>query len=1281
MNNNIKDINSLTPSQEGMYAQYFQKTDTKTYQLQNVSRISKDVDLKLLEKSVELLSMRHQILKSAFTVLKSTGAIKQVILENRKPAFTVILQDKPFSQEALDKVIETNTKAYLDLQTDPLFRVTIVDFNDQRFMIMHAHHIILDGWCLPVIINDIQKYYGELYNNRPTEVLIEEIKKQVSSETSYAQYANWIRKQNTDKIYAYWQSLLEDCSPAHIYGKEKKDNSKNEDIVTFLTPLNDSLSKSIEQFAKENKISPNSVFECMFSIALQKFSGSEDVIFDKIISGRSISLKNIENTVGPFINTVPVRIRTSETSTLADVLKETQNQTINANTNGILSLGELYKQTGIDARSVDSLFVFENYFVGDEGSIQNGPLAPQLVSFDEQTEFNLTVTILKENNGYAIRTSYAKDFYTEREVENFVNGYISVLNSSLDTTKLIKDIDVLTTEEKEKVISSFNNTEHTYDIPNNSTLYSLFEAAADKNKDKVCIKINEKEITFSDFRAYAERIDNEVRNITDNSKSVIAVICERSFEMYGAVYGVIRGGNAYLPIDPSYPQERIDYILRDSGAKAVIAQEKFCHLTGDIPCIDATAIFNDTEQPTKTECSALSEDTAYVIYTSGSTGNPKGAKINHKSAINRILWMHDSYPLEENDVILQKTPYTFDVSVWELFWWGIMGRCLCASKPDEHFLPAKILNEVENHEVTHLHFVPSVFDLFLTYLENNPEEKVKFNSVKYVFLSGEALTANHISRFYNIYDYSNVTLHNLYGPTECAVDVSYYACSPIDIDPVPIGKPIYNTQLYIVDKYLNPTPVGVKGELCIAGANVGQGYLNNETLTKEKFIDNPFGEGKLYKTGDLAYWREDGEVVFCGRMDGQIKLHGQRIELGEIENAINAVDGIDSVAVIVKKQDNQEMLVAFYSGTEVQTKVLKTICEKSLPKYMVPSAFVYLLKLPLNSSGKLDRKVLVNMAIDVIAEAVEEPKTENERVICEYFKNTLNVENIGRNSDFFDFGGTSLLMISLLSDDYFKNVPPADFISNSTPRLLARFLDRQVEKQYSFVKSLKIVEDSKKAIICFPYGGGGAEAYAVFSKTFMSKSQDYSILFVPFLRSHKDCAEAAEEILELSKKYEIYFYSHCAGAVVAMDILNILERNGKDIVRHYISAGMIPLEVPQKENFWNTVSNEFLLNGLNSAGASFDGMTDEQVDKMLSDFRKDTDFMTEYFYTCRDKIKTPISLVLSKTDIFTENYQDAQELWARYSENLKDIHFIETNSHYFQKDNSNELIDIILNII
>ena len=701
-------------------------------------------------------------------------------------------------------------------------------------------------------------------------------------------------------------------------------------------------------------------------------------------------------------------------------------------------MSEIYKASGIDGKAVDAFFVFENYYTGDMSDVEKGPLSPKSIFFKEQTEFNLTFTISKEENCYTIKVSYAKEMYTEEEISSFLNGYISILQLSLDAEKKIKDITVLGDVEKEKLLNDFNNTDHEYDVPDSSTLYSLFEAQAEKNKEKVCLKADNKEITFGDFKAYAERIDSKIRSITKEEKSVIAVICERSFEMYGAVYGIIRGGNAYLPIDPNYPQERIDYILSNSNAKAVVTQDKFCHLAGNTPCINATEILNNKEIVEKTEVLATENDTAYVIYTSGSTGNPKGAKISHKSAVNRILWMDDFYPLDENDVILQKTPYTFDVSVWELFWWGIKGRTLCASKPDEHFLPAKILEETNNHKVTHLHFVPSVFDIFLTYLENNPDEQYKFNSVKYVFLSGEALTANSIKRFYNIYNYNKVSLHNLYGPTECAVDVSYYDCKPTDEDPVPIGKPIYNTQLYVVDKHLNPTPIGVTGELCIGGVNVGQGYLNNEELTKEKFINNPFGEGKIYKTGDLAYWREDGQIIYCGRNDFQVKINGQRIELGEIENALSSVDGVVQCAVIVKEQ----YICAFYTGECFDSKALRSILSSRLPRYMLPHSLMHIDEMPMTVSGKLDRKALPEIDLNNISTDIEyvAPETAEEIVLTRVLADVLTVEDVSMLDNFFNIGGDSITAIYVVSEleDLGYEINVADIMQSETLAEAAR---------------------------------------------------------------------------------------------------------------------------------------------------------------------------------------------------------------------------------------------------
>ncbi len=1166
-----------------------------------------------------------------------------------------------------DNELQTEIINFLNRERNPYEQLSdcaIFQTPTSSGVMIVAHHLIVDGLSTFIMSEQI----NEMLKNTDYVPVFQSYAEHFEKEENH----KFTKRFEKDK--EYWLKQFSANPNCSIFSPRENAYDYASDEVNMAVSAE--LFNKIKEFCKENEISYGSFFNTVTASYINQRFDINNFTIGVPVLNRATQAEL--NSIGLYMHIVPLVVNVHNESFIENAKRiEDDKMTLFRHQKFTQhNIKQLLNDNGLSVNQLfDIVADVQEFPSNDEYEMRipynnylSEPIEMHLQSFSEE----------KHN----LKIRYRKAFFEEYEVLEMLETIINMMDYAAEHgSENIFAIPMCSAEMYQKVVYEFNDTPYEYDIPKNSTIYSLFEVQAKENADKVCVVADGKEITFGELLALSAKLDTQIRKYTKNKKSIIGVIADRSIEMYVAIYSIIRGGNAYLPISTEYPQDRIDYILSDSNAPLVLAQGKYTALAGKTPVIDMTESITDMCADETVPTDVNENDTAYVIYTSGSTGKPKGAKVSHKSAVNRILWMEDAYPLEENGVILQKTPYTFDVSVWEMFWWGIKGKKLVASKPNEHFLPAKIIEECSNHNVTHLHFVPSVFDLFITYLEKNENEIEKLDTVKYIFLSGEALSSKLVQRFYNLVDYKKTKLHNLYGPTECAVDVTYYDCTPADDSVIPIGKPIYNTQIHIVDKYLKPMPIGVKGELLICGVNVGQGYLNNEALTKEKFIDNPFGEGRAYRTGDLAYWREDGEVIFCGRMDGQIKLHGQRIEIGEIESAINAIEGIEGSAVIVKRQDNQEMLVAFYSGTEMQAKELKSICEKSLPKYMVPSAFVYLQTLPLNPSGKLDRKVLMGMDVDVIEDVVEAPQTESEKLICEYFKKTLNVENIGRNSDFFDFGGTSLLMISLLSEDCFKNVSPADFIANSTPKLLAMLLDGQTEKQHSFVKALKSVEGSKKAFVCFPYGGGDAEAFAIFAKDFVARTQDYTILFVPFLRLHSECERAAEEILELSKKYEIYFYSHCAGAAVAMDILNILEAKGYDIVKHYVSAGIIPPETPQKDNFWNTVSDDFLFNGLKSAGASFDGMTEEQADNMLSDFRKDTDFLTEYYYTCDKKIKAPVSLVMSKTDIFTENYKDAERLWSRYCENLCGVNFIETNSHYFQKDNSKDLIDIILRTI
>lgn len=1132
-------------------------------------------------------------------------------------------------------------------------------------IMINAHHIVVDGYSAFVMSEHINQFLKD-------ENFVPEIQK-------YSDYVEKEEKHKQSRRFAkdkeFWLKQFSSNPDCNIF-------STQENLLDFASAevnceIPADLFEKVKAVCNENEITPASFFNAVNAVYLHKKYDVDNFTIGVPVLNRTTP--DELNTIGLYMHLVPLVINVQPDSFIANAqrIDDSQMNLFRHQQFTQQDIKELLKENNHTANQLfDIVSDFQEFSRNDDyemripyGNFLSVPVEMHLQSFSED----------KHNLKIRYRTAY----FNETDVQDMLNSLMNIIKCAVDNAdENITKIPLYSAEEINRVLEFSKGIDYTYNIPNNSTLYSLFEKASEETKGKVCLKADDEEITFKDFKNYVERIDKQIRNITKEEKSVIGVICERSFEMYGAVYGIIRGGNAYLPIDPNYPQERIDYILNNSEAKAVITQGKFTHLAGNTPCIDATEILNNKEATEKAEILATPEDTAYVIYTSGSTGNPKGAKISHKSAVNRILWMHDKYPLNENDVILQKTPYTFDVSVWELFWWGMVGAGLAASKPDEHFLPAKILEETEKNKVTHLHFVPSVFDIFVTYLENNPDERDKFNTVKYVFLSGEALSASLVTRFYKLFNYEKVSLHNLYGPTECAVDVTYYDCTPTDIDPVPIGKPIYNTSIYIVDKNNNPLPIGVKGELCIGGVNVGQGYLNNPTLTAEKFIDNPFGEGKLYKTGDLAYLREDGQIIFCGRIDSQVKLNGQRIELGEIETVISNINGVEAVAVTVRNNNGKDILVAFYSGNNISENKIKEICNKVLPAYMVPTVLMQIEKMPLNPSGKLDRKALASFEVtEPENNSHEAPINDTEKCICDIFGKILNITDVSRNSDFFDLGGTSLSMISLLSEDEFKSISATDFIANPTAAKLAKFLESNRNVETEYLETLWSAPNSEKALVLFPFAGGGAEAYANFVESMKKADGSISIYFIKYLHSAEECRKAADEIERILGGQKICFYSHCVGSAVAMQILNILEENKNCTVEHYIAGGSIPAKRPSKRNIWNITPDFILRSILTKAGAPFDKLTKKEVSAILSEFRRDTDFSTKYFAMPNEKISCPLSLVINKNDIFTTNYEDAEQLWVNYCENIQKIHYIDSSSHYFQSDNSERLAETIIKIL
>jgi amino acid adenylation domain-containing protein len=591
-------------------------------------------------------------------------------------------------------------------------------------------------------------------------------------------------------------------------------------------------------------------------------------------------------------------------------------------------------------------------------------------------------------------------------------------------TTAMRRLDALPASERRRMLVEWNATRSEY--PHEQLMHELFEAQAARSPEAVAVAHGDDQLSYGELNARANRLARHLRRLGARPDARVALCVERSLEMVVGLLAVLKAGAAYVPLDPAYPIERLTYMLEDSAAIAAlmhaqVGREIRSMLAGTgVPMIDLNADSRHWEgvpdtNPDRASIGLSSEHLAYVIYTSGSTGKPKGVMVPHRGICNRLFWMQRKYNLTGQGAVLQKTPLSFDVSVWEFFWPLMSGARLVMAKPGGHRDRDYLIEEIERRQITAIHFVPSMLQAFL-----EGEGLDRLLSLSRVFSSGEALPYELKERFFKRLD---AELHDLYGPTEASVEVTHWQCRPGgDHQVTPIGRPIANTQIHLIDHHLDPVPLGVSGELHIGGIGLGRGYLGRPELTAEKFTPNPFAEepgARLYKTGDSARYRADGVIEFLGRIDHQVKIRGLRIELGEIEGALGRHPSVREAVVVVREdQPGENRLVAYLtaiSGEVLEVSELRGYLKERLPEYMVPAAYVAMPELPLMSNGKLNRNALPTPEREAYAShSYEAPVGEIETALAQIWAEVLHLESVGRHDNFFAMGGHSLLAIVLI---------------------------------------------------------------------------------------------------------------------------------------------------------------------------------------------------------------------------------------------------------------------------
>ncbi|MGE5613661.1 MAG: amino acid adenylation domain-containing protein [Bacillota bacterium] len=1001
----------LSSAQKRMYILSKIETDQTAYNECHKIRIQGKLDRTRLEEAFREFIRRHEIMRTGFE-MSDEGPVQKV--------YDSVDFSVPYvkaSEKNLDKLADEFIKPF-DLSKPPLMRVSLIETGKEKHtLLIDVHHIVIDGASFGILIREIQALYEGRELDPPA--------------LQYKDFAYWqnelFKSPQLIRQEQYWMSQYDGEIPVlnlptdHMRPAVQSFNGKK---LFFSIGA-----EEVERIRKICSGSGTTMFMLLFAafnVLLNRYSGQEDIVVGIPVSGRRHP--DTRDIVGMFVNTLPIRTRPKGGAPFMSYLEEVRESILLGLENQDYPYESLLEKLSVPRELnrnplFDVLFSLRNT---DMPELDIRGLSMELGAIDNhKTKFDISLLASENEGNLEFCLEYCSDLFSDDYISRFREHFLNILREVAENPrKRISDIEIMGEEEKRKIIYEFNDTGADY--PRDKTVHRLFEEQAERTPDSVAVVFGDKELTYRELNAKANQLARVLRDKGVGPDTIVAIMVERSLEMIIGILAILKAGGAYLPIDPDYPEERIGYMLEDSGAKVLLHANSFAknieHLKypGIKIEIDHEKLCGDSDNLCNVN---RPNDLAYVIYTSGSTGNPKGVMIEHHSVVNRIVWMQKAYPIDRNSIILQKTPYTFDVSVWELFWWSFYGAKLCFLKPRLEKDPEEIIKAIEKHGVTTMHFVPSMLNVFLKYLELH-DCADRISTLKQVFSSGEALTTQHVNMFNDlIYSRNKTVLINLYGPTEATVDVSHFNCSTGEkLEIIPIGKPIDNIRLYILDGRNNLQPIGIPGELYIGGVGLARGYINNEKLTGERFIENPHIKGELiYKTGDLAKWNSNGEVEYLGRLDFQVKVRGFRIELGEIEKSILKYKNIKEAVVILDGSSGESHLCAcIVSDEDMDINDLRLFISRYLPGYMVPSRYVRIPEIPLLPNGKVNRKKLAEIAKTQLVQHKEQvkPVGEIQEILSDVFKRILNIDVVNADDNFFEIGGDSISSIRLSLELY-----------------------------------------------------------------------------------------------------------------------------------------------------------------------------------------------------------------------------------------------------------------------
>ncbi len=1080
----------LSSHQKRLYILYCMEPQLTAYNIMEVFELKGQLELEKIQEVFKQLIQRHEALRTSFEM--QTGTPVQSVHDADNISWSAQYHDYSggYPEDSPPASIFRGFIQPFDLSQAPLLRVDVVKIpNGSHVFVVDTHHIVSDGVSHGVLIDD----FFAIYNGQTLPPL----------KIQYKDYASWQQsKEMQEKIKqqeAYWLNTFAEPIPLlNLPNDKPRPPIQTFDGQSASFILGSEETRKLNHVAHGEGVSLFMVLLSLYYVFLYKLSGQEDIVIGTPTAGRHHP--DLERVIGMFVNTLALRHSPSGKKSFKGFLKEIKEKTLEAFRNQDYAFEDLVEKVEVQrdmSRNplFDVMFVLQNIEVAsaEEAEKQMEGFSIKPFQVDAQTTlFDLSLVAVEKKDSLLFTFEYCNHLFHAASIQRFIsffNTITSTVISEPETT--FARLDILPEEDKKLILSSFNDTDAPY--PQDLTVIQIFEKQLwlTPGEPAIIEPLSSEEAplprTFSyrEFDRLSGVLALRLKEKGIGSGVIAGIMLERSLEMMLGIFAVLKAGGAYLPIAPDYPEERVRFILADSNARLLLTVPS--SESAIDPGVETVSIVPgnlSSESLSPGLPSTNPTDPAYVIYTSGTTGKPKGVLIEHHSLTNRLNWMQKTYPIGIGDTLLQKTPFTFDVSVWELFWWSQVGAALCLMPPGGEKDPAMMVDTIEKSRVTVMHFVPSMLTLFLEHLEADGETG-RVSSLKQVIASGEALSLSQVQRFNRLLNQTNETrLANLYGPTEATIDVSYFDCSTgEELQGVPIGKPIDNIKLVILDKEGRLQPIGLMGELFIGGAGLARGYLNRPELTAEKFASLPSlsqFSSPLYRTGDLARRLPDGNIEYLGRIDHQVKIRGFRIELEEIEAQLCRHETIKESVVLARGAGEKEsalwayLVTEFPPGTEpepttVNVSDLRAFLSKTLPEYMIPSHFVLVENIPLTANGKVDRKTLERSGSSIgTGTQYIEPGSDTEKTIANAWKEILGLEKVGIHDNFFEVGGNSLQAIRLnstLNQLLEKEIPVLMLFEHVTIDSLARHLERMetaTEEEEKLLDRSDAIDRAKK---------------------------------------------------------------------------------------------------------------------------------------------------------------------------------------------------------------------------